>query len=76
VLKGGAALALAGVVIGVVGSLASARALQGFVWGVSTMDPATYAGVAALLVAVAVLASLVPAVRAVRQDPDRALRDQ
>ena len=76
VLQGGAALALAGVVIGVVGSLASARALQGFVWGVSTTDPATYFGVAGLLVAVALLASLVPALRAVRQDPVRALRDQ
>jgi putative ABC transport system permease protein len=76
VLRNGAFLALTGVAIGVVGSLASARTLKGFVWGVSTTDPATYVGVAALLVGVAVLASLVPAVRAVRQDPVRALRDQ
>jgi predicted permease len=76
VLRNGAFLALIGVAIGVVGSFASARTLKGFVWGVSTTDPATYVGVAALLVGVAVLASLVPAVRAVRQDPVRALRDQ
>jgi putative ABC transport system permease protein len=76
VLKNGAVLALAGVVIGVAGSLASARTLKGFVWGVTTTDPSTFVGVAALLVGVAVLASLVPAVRAVRQDPVRSLRDQ
>jgi putative ABC transport system permease protein len=76
VLRSGATLALTGVLVGVAGSLASARVLQGFVWGVSTTDPATYMSVAALLIGVALVASLLPALHAVRQDPVRALRDQ
>jgi len=43
-------------------------------YGVSERDPLTYAGISALLVAVAVLASWLPARRATRVDPAVALR--
>ena len=75
VLRSGATLAFIGVLVGTAGSLASARLLEGFVWGVSTTDPSTYFAVAGVLIGVALLASLVPALRAVRLDPVRALRD-
>ncbi len=52
----------------------SSRAVQGLMIGVSRWDPLTYAGVATLLVGVAVLASWVPARRATRVDPSEALR--
>jgi putative ABC transport system permease protein len=74
VVAGGALLALTGVALGVVASYASVRVLDGFVWGVSTLDPSTFVTVAFTLIAVAVIASLVPAVRAVRLNPLRALR--
>ncbi|HEV8335760.1 MAG TPA: ABC transporter permease [Candidatus Polarisedimenticolia bacterium] len=65
---------LLGVALGLAGGLAVTRLLQGFLYGVSASDPATFVGVAALLVAVAVLASLAPARRATRVDPIEALR--
>ena len=71
----GAAMALAGVAIGTVGALALSKMLQTFVWGISAGDARTYTTVGALLLFVAGVASLVPAVRAVRLDPVRALRD-
>jgi putative ABC transport system permease protein len=48
--------------------------LQGCVWGVSTLDAPTFAIVAVVLIAVAVFASLLPALRAVRLNPVSALR--
>ncbi len=74
VIARGAFLALIGVGLGFIVSYASVRALEGFVWGVSTLDPSTFVTVAVTLMAVAVLASLVPAVRAVRLNPLHALR--
>jgi ABC-type antimicrobial peptide transport system permease subunit len=63
-----------GLVLGLVGAFVVTRLLGGLVWGVSTTDPATFAGLAALLALVAGLASLVPALRATRVDPMIALR--
>jgi ABC-type antimicrobial peptide transport system permease subunit len=74
VISSGALLALIGVAVGVVASYASVRVLEGFIWGVSTLDPSTFVTVAVTLVAVAITASIVPAVRAVRLNPLRALR--
>jgi putative ABC transport system permease protein len=74
VLGSGAGLAIAGVAIGAGAALLSARALDAFVWGVNPRDPATYAVVAAVLVAVALAASLVPALRAIRLNPVQALK--
>ncbi|HEV2180768.1 MAG TPA: FtsX-like permease family protein, partial [Gemmatimonadaceae bacterium] len=74
VLRQGLALAGAGVAIGLVASAAATRALAGMIYGVGTRDPVTFAGVAAVLLVVAALASLVPAHRATRLDPLAALR--
>jgi putative ABC transport system permease protein len=75
VLVQGAVLATAGVVIGVLVARFATRTLQGFLYGVSTLDPWTFAVVGALLIAVASLASLVPGLRAVRLNPTTALRE-
>jgi ABC-type antimicrobial peptide transport system permease subunit len=70
----GTRLALIGVAIGALGALAGGRALASQLYGVSASDPATLAGVAVTLVAVAALASWLPARRATRVDPVVALR--
>jgi putative ABC transport system permease protein len=75
VLMQGAMLGLTGVCVGLAGALAFTRSLRNFVYGVSTLDPATFTAVGVLLVLVAAVASLVPAIRAVRLNPTAALRD-
>jgi putative ABC transport system permease protein len=74
VVREGTILAIIGVVIGAAAAAAFARTLRAFVWGVSTLDPLTYVTVAVILIGVATLASLVPAVRAVRLDPVKTLK--
>ena len=71
----GALLALTGVVIGIAAAVAGARMIQSFLFDVSTKDPLTFAAVGGLLILVAVVASLVPALRAVRLNPVTALRE-
>jgi putative ABC transport system permease protein len=75
VLWGGAILSILGVAIGMAAAATMTRGLEKFVWGVSTLDPFTFAGVALVLIAVAILACLLPAVRAVRLNPIIALRE-
>ncbi|HET6229024.1 MAG TPA: ABC transporter permease [Longimicrobiaceae bacterium] len=70
----GLGLALLGVALGSAASLALTRFLSGFLFGVSPTDPLTFVVVAALLAGVALLASWLPARRAVRVDPMVALR--
>jgi putative ABC transport system permease protein len=70
----GLRLALLGVGIGCVVSLALTRVLRSFLYDVSALDPITYLSVAALLVAVSLLASYLPARRATKVDPLIALR--
>ncbi|MDP6605206.1 MAG: ABC transporter permease [Dehalococcoidia bacterium] len=76
VLRHGVALAALGVVGGLAGALMTTRLLQGLLFGVAPNDPATFAAVAALLLAIGVAASYLPARRATRVDPLVALRDE
>jgi putative ABC transport system permease protein len=63
-----------GLAAGLGGSLALTRFIASRLWGVSATDPATFASVATLLAAVALLATVIPARRAMRVDPTVALR--
>src|SRR5687768_4324197 len=74
VLRQGLILVAIGVVIGVMGALATTRLLQGVLWGVSPTDPRTFALVSLGLAAAALLACYVPARRALSIDPIVALR--
>jgi putative ABC transport system permease protein len=65
---------LAGIVAGTLAALASARVMETLVFGVSASDPLTLVVVAATLAFVALVASAVPAYRALRLDPVEALR--
>jgi putative ABC transport system permease protein len=76
VLREGATLASAGVVLGVAAAVLLTRFLRGMLFGVEPTDPATFASLAVVVLAVAALAALVPAVRAVRVDPMVALRNE
>jgi putative ABC transport system permease protein len=74
IVRGGLTLAGAGVVIGLAVALVATRVLRSLLFGVSATDPATFAGVAVLLVGVALVASWIPARAATRIDPNVALR--
>jgi predicted permease len=76
VLGDGAIMLGAGTVLGIVGSLAAARLLEGLLFGIAPRDPATLAVVAAVMAAVGLAACAVPAVRAARVDPLIAIRKQ
>jgi putative ABC transport system permease protein len=74
VIGDGMRMALAGIALGIVASLALARVLEGLLYGIEPTDPATYVVIAATLAVVALLASALPARRATKADPATALR--
>ncbi len=74
VLREGMSTALLGTAIGAVGAVFIGRVLEGAVYGVDATNPLTFAAVAALLLAAALAACLVPARRAATVDPIVALR--
>ena len=74
VLGQGARIAFFGVAIGLAAAAALARLLSSLLFSVSASDPITFATVAVLLIAVALLACYIPARRALRVDPIIALR--
>jgi predicted permease len=76
VLRQGLALAGIGTAIGIAGALALTRALQSQLYEVGAGDPATFVAVTVLLFAIGTVATLVPALRATRLDPVRALRQE
>jgi putative ABC transport system permease protein len=67
-------LALAGTFLGALGALILTRFLNTLLFGVSAVDPITFAAMAAALIAVTLLACYLPARRAARVDPMIALR--
>jgi putative ABC transport system permease protein len=74
VMGQGVKLALAGIVIGSAAALALTQLMRSLLYEVSPADPLTFAGIAALLVGVALAACYIPARRAMRVDPMTALR--
>ncbi len=76
VLGHGLRLAAVGIVAGIALALGTTRLVSSLLFGTSPTDVVTFAAVAALLVAIAAGASLVPALRASRVDPLIALRDE
>jgi putative ABC transport system permease protein len=72
----GLALAVPGAAVGLLGALAATRWLRSLLFEVSASDPSIYAGVAALLVLVAAVASYLPARRAAATDPQLVLRGE
>ena len=71
-----AALAGTGILIGAVASLAAGRVISSLLYGVSSTEPAVFAGVSATLLAVALVAAYLPARRAACVDPVTALRHE
>jgi ABC-type antimicrobial peptide transport system permease subunit len=76
VLRRGLALTGTGLAVGFVAAVLGTRAMKTMLYGVDAIDPATFAGVAAVLCAIAALACWVPAMRAARVDPIVVLRDE
>jgi putative ABC transport system permease protein len=74
ILRQGITLTAIGVAIGLAGAVAATEAIAAMLFGISRLDPATYLGVIALLLAVSALACWVPASRAARVDPATTLR--
>jgi predicted permease len=74
VVRRGLWLAGGGLIVGLVGAAMLTRFMRSVLFGVGTFDPATFGGVAAVLLAVAFLASWIPARRAARVDPLIAMR--
>jgi ABC-type antimicrobial peptide transport system permease subunit len=72
----GARLGLIGVVLGLLGAMALSETMNSLLFGVAGTDPLTYVIIGAILLAVTIGASWVPALRASRMDPVEALRSE
>jgi len=75
-LMQGLRVALIGGIVGIALAAASVRLLSGMLYGVSRFDLRTFGGVILLVMAVAALATLVPALHAAHTDPMRVLREE
>jgi cell division protein FtsX len=75
-LRSGLVLAMAGIVLGLLASLAATRAIASYVYGTSPNDPVTLALVTIVLIGTAAVACLAPSMRAARTDPLLALRSE
>jgi len=76
ILREGAVMALAGVAVGALAAVPLSSLLKGLLFGVEPIDPLTIGFAAALLIAVALAASAIPARRATAVDPMTALRSE
>ena len=76
VMRQGMTLVVLGIALGILGALGVTRLLASQLYGVDSTDPATFAIVALMLGSVALLATLIPALRATRLDPLVALRQE
>jgi predicted permease len=76
VVRQGLGLAIAGAAVGLICALIVSQLMAGLLYGVRPSDPLTFAGVALLLIGVALLACYIPARRAIRVDPLVALRHE
>ena len=74
VVGGGARMAFLGVAIGAAGALVLTQFIRSFLFGVGPSDPLTFLGISLVLSLVAILASYMPARRAMKVDPNSALR--
>jgi putative ABC transport system permease protein len=72
----GLRMALAGVAIGLMGTLLAARSLTGLLYGISALDPLTLGSASVVLIAIALAACALPARRAAKIDPMQALRSE
>jgi ABC-type antimicrobial peptide transport system permease subunit len=75
VVRHGAALTVAGVTIGLTGALAATRMVTTMLFEITATDPPAYAGGAIALLAIALFACVVPALRAVRVSPMQSLAE-
>jgi ABC-type antimicrobial peptide transport system permease subunit len=75
-MRPGILLALLGIATGTAGSLAGTRLLRHLLWGVGETDPQTFVVAVSLLLMVASVASLAPALRISRLDPAETLRSE
>ena len=74
IMRSALGVALVGIIVGVGAAFGLTRLMRTLVYGIGTLDPLTFALVPGVLTAVAVLASYLPARRAMRLEPQRALR--
>jgi putative ABC transport system permease protein len=74
VLKQGLGMAATGAAIGLLGASAAQKLIRGLLFGIPPLDPVTFAGGAAFLVAIAAVASAIPCASVMRLDPARTLR--
>jgi predicted permease len=76
IVRQGITVAAVGVLVGLIGALATTRALEALLFGVNAIDPATLVVSAAVMIAVAAAANWLPARRAASVDPAQALRTE
>jgi putative ABC transport system permease protein len=76
VIGQGLKLTVIGLALGLAGAAGATRLMEGFLFGVTATDPVSYLGTCAVFIAVAILASYLPARRAMSVDPISALRDE
>jgi putative ABC transport system permease protein len=75
-IKQGLKLVGTGMILGLAAAFLLTRVLQTLLFGISATDPVTFFGISLVLLAVAILASYIPALRATKVDPLVALRAQ